>query len=223
MKKRSKESQVKGEAFERLAKAAGFKWAQLARELSVTPQTVQNWRERGVASTFAVRAAELLNCDPTEISAVAQSVLDITDSSRRITPSQKQAQQNLQAIWQAKKKALGLTQEEAAFRMGWNSQGAVGAYLLGRIALNTNAVLKFAELLEVSPEQIDAEFPYGVMAHPPGNAMEEWEAAQEEAEIPRHIRDLVDAILKRARDGSLTKEHTAVLKSSLELMTGGSK
>ncbi|WP_460803446.1 helix-turn-helix domain-containing protein [Microbulbifer agarilyticus] len=151
---------------------------------------------------------------------------------RPLTAREKIAQQNLRAIWQAKKKALDLTQERAAHQLGWSSQGTVGQYLLGRVPLNTDALLKFAGILHVSPTDIDPDFQWGGMVTTP-SILENIETAAkarfqgapeaplQEAEIPRHVRDLVDAILKRARDGSLTKEHTAVLKSSLELMTGG--
>lgn len=152
---------------------------------------------------------------------------------RPLTTREKFAQQQLRAIWQAKKKSLDLTQEKAAHQLGWSSQGTVGQYLLGRVPLNTDALLKFAKLLEVKPSDIDPDFQWGDMAGSTdiretmqkiskSAAYGVTETPPAEADIPRHVRDLVDAILKRARDGSLTKEHAAVLKSSLELMTNKS-
>ena len=159
---------------------------------------------------------------------------------RPLTAKEKLVQTRLREIWQAKKKSLDLTQEKAAHLFGWASQGAVGAYLLGRTPVNTDALLKFAKLLDVKPTDIDPDFQWGditiSMAYGAGKTdtdamirsiIEGSKTEQPattnnaEADIPKHVRDLVDAILKRARDGSLTKEHTAVLKSSLELMTGG--
>lgn len=159
---------------------------------------------------------------------------------RPLTAQEKIAQQNLRAIWQAKKKSLDLTQEKAAHLLGWSSQGTVGQYLLGRVPLNTDAIMKFAKLLEVKPTDIDPDFQWGDLSISPafgtgksnfasqtlhkmliGGDQGEADAVPPEADIPRHVRELVDTILKKARDGSLTKEHTAVLKSSLELMTGG--
>lgn len=61
----------------------------------------------------------------------------------------------LREIWDAKKEELGLSQEKAAGRMGFSTQAAVSQFLNGRIALNKENVLKFAELLGVSPEEID--------------------------------------------------------------------
>ena len=60
----------------------------------------------------------------------------------------------LKLIWNQKKKELGLTQEKAAHLMGWHSQAAVAQYLNGKIPLNTDAKMKFAELLNVSPASI---------------------------------------------------------------------
>lgn len=153
---------------------------------------------------------------------------------RPLTAQEKIAQQRLREIWHEKKKQLGLTQEKAAHLLGWSSQGTVGQYLLGRIGLNTDAIMKFASLLEVKPTDIDPNFQWGGMVRSADirEAMDKiangghYGATEDhpaEAEIPRHVRDLIDVILKRARDGSLTKEHVAVLKSSLELMAGGKK
>lgn len=102
--------------------------------------------------------------------------------------------------------------------------------------------LKFANLLEFKPTDIDLDFQWGDRSIRPAYGTGKSNFASEtlrimlkgvdqkianalppEADTPRHVRDLVDTILKRARDGSLTKEHTAVLKSSLELMTGNKK
>lgn len=54
----------------------------------------------------------------------------------------------LRAIFEAKKKGLGLTQEAAGVAMGI-SQSAVGHYLHGRNALNMQAAMKFASMLRV--------------------------------------------------------------------------
>lgn len=61
----------------------------------------------------------------------------------------------LKDIWDVKKNALGLSQEKAAGKMGFSTQAAISQFLNGKIPLNKENVLKFAELLEVSPEDID--------------------------------------------------------------------
>lgn len=65
------------------------------------------------------------------------------------------ASQNLRRIWFANHRRLGLTQESAAAALGFAGQSAVSQYINGRIPLNTEAVLKFARLLGVAPEDID--------------------------------------------------------------------
>lgn len=74
---------------------------------------------------------------------------------RALSKRETEASENLRRIWDSQKTELRLTQEMAAFRFGWKTQGAVSQYLLGRIPLNTDATLKFAELLQVEPLEID--------------------------------------------------------------------
>lgn len=76
---------------------------------------------------------------------------------RKITDSQRQAAANLLRIWKQKAKSLGWTQEKAAHECGWSSQGTVHQYLYAKIALNTEATLKFAKLLQVAAVEIDPE------------------------------------------------------------------
>ncbi|MFA0813991.1 LexA family protein [Microbulbifer epialgicus] len=75
-------------------------------------------------------------------------------SKRKLTDSELQLAESLRRIWLAKKGELGLNQEKAGAAMGI-TQGAVGHYLNGRIALNTEAIIKFARLLNVEPSDID--------------------------------------------------------------------
>lgn len=77
--------------------------------------------------------------------------------TRKISDVDKNAAHNLKAIWEAKRDALGLTQEKAAEALGFSTQGAVSQYLNGRTALNTDTTLKFAALLQVPPEDINPE------------------------------------------------------------------
>jgi len=72
-----------------------------------------------------------------------------------ITEEDTLVSKRLREIWDEKKEELGLSQEKAAGRMGFSTQAAVSQFLNGRIALNKENVLKFAELLGVSPEEID--------------------------------------------------------------------
>ena len=75
--------------------------------------------------------------------------------SRPLSEEDKIAASNLREVWALRKNLLGLTQEKAAEQLGYATQSAVSQYLRGDIALNTEAVLKFAKLLRVSPGMID--------------------------------------------------------------------
>lgn len=75
-------------------------------------------------------------------------------SKRKLTDSEMKLSEGLRRIWLAKKGELGLNQEKAGAVLGM-TQGAVGHYLNGRIALNTETIIKFAQLLHVEPSDID--------------------------------------------------------------------
>jgi transcriptional regulator with XRE-family HTH domain len=80
------------------------------------------------------------------------NILVMTKESSKKTPLSKEQiadAARLKTLWQAKKSALGLTQEKAAEKLGGISQGGVSHYLNGINALNINAAVVFAELLHV--------------------------------------------------------------------------
>lgn len=60
----------------------------------------------------------------------------------------------LKRLYQAKKKALGITQTSIADELGMK-QGSVAQYMNGSIALNYEAVIRFAKVLQVQPWDID--------------------------------------------------------------------
>jgi len=66
------------------------------------------------------------------------------------------AVENLQAIWNRKKVEMEFTQQEAAKDLGW-SQGAISHYLNHVTELNPQAIIKFANFLDVDPREIDPE------------------------------------------------------------------
>lgn len=73
---------------------------------------------------------------------------------RTITEEDLLAAKKLKQIWDEKKKPLGLTQEKAADLLGFATQASISHYLTGKQALGVEAVLKFASLLQVAPEEI---------------------------------------------------------------------
>lgn len=64
-----------------------------------------------------------------------------------LTPEQKADADRLKDIYEAKKEALGLTQDTLAAHCGWSSQGSVSQYLNGKIPLNLPAAIKLASAL----------------------------------------------------------------------------
>ncbi len=76
--------------------------------------------------------------------------------SRVITEQDKANAQRLKAIYNAKKKQLGITQTDLAKQIGMK-QGAAAQYINGHIALNYEAVIRFAKALQVDPWDIDPE------------------------------------------------------------------
>ena len=74
-------------------------------------------------------------------------------TQRIITAADKDAAKRLRAIWESKKQELKLTQVTVADEIG-TSQSAISQYLNGTIALNTDAVIVFAKLLQCEPKDI---------------------------------------------------------------------
>jgi transcriptional regulator with XRE-family HTH domain len=75
--------------------------------------------------------------------------------NRTITEQDRKNAARLKALWQAKKGPLNLTQVSAATALGYKAQSMVSQLLNGNVALNTDAILKWAQLLQVSPSDID--------------------------------------------------------------------
>lgn len=76
-------------------------------------------------------------------------------TNRTITDEDKANAARLAAIWKNKKGQLNLTQKSAADKLGYKSQSMVSMQLTGEVALNTDAILKWAQLLQVSPAELD--------------------------------------------------------------------
>lgn len=76
-------------------------------------------------------------------------------SNRVITDHDRACAQRFKSIWTRKKGELGLTQTQLAEKMGYNSQSMISQLLNARVALNTDAVLRLAQVLKVAPGDID--------------------------------------------------------------------
>jgi len=77
--------------------------------------------------------------------------------NRKLNPKQIEEAERLKSVWDKNKRNLGITQESAGVIMGM-TQGAIGQYLNGYIALNVEAKLKFSKVLNKNPEEIWPNF-----------------------------------------------------------------
>lgn len=73
-----------------------------------------------------------------------------------LSPAEKALSKRLADIWNRKKKALSLSQGKAADIYGC-TQSNISQYLGGKIPLNTDAIYKFSNILQVSPAEIDPD------------------------------------------------------------------
>src|SRR5579885_1754774 len=71
------------------------------------------------------------------------------DNKKKLTPEQQADAARLKALYESKKKPLRVTQYTIADELGI-SQGAVGHYLNGRLALNVPIASGFARILNSS-------------------------------------------------------------------------
>lgn len=76
-----------------------------------------------------------------------------------LTPEQRDESSRLKAIYESRKAVARdaggrLTQDDVAEACGWSNQSAVSQYMNGKIALNLDALLKFARALDFSPEEV---------------------------------------------------------------------
>ncbi len=77
-------------------------------------------------------------------------------ADRKITEKDREKAAKLKQLYENKKKELGLTQVKAAETLEM-TQGAISQYFNALVPLNTDAILKFSELLQEKPERIDPE------------------------------------------------------------------
>ena len=76
---------------------------------------------------------------------------------RELTSEELEIAKAAKEIFDAKKKRMGLTQESAGAKLNM-TQGAFNQYLNGRVPMNTDFKLRFAELMGVKVIDFDPEF-----------------------------------------------------------------
>lgn len=78
-------------------------------------------------------------------------------TNRVITEKDRANARRLNNFWKAKKNQLNLDQGKAAKLLGYTAQATISQQLNAKFALNTDAILKWAQLLQVSPSDIDPD------------------------------------------------------------------
>lgn len=137
---------------------------------------------------------------------------------RDLTEKEIKAATRLQQIWNVKKKELGLTQEKVAQMCEWSNQSAFGAYLLGRVPLNTDAVLRLAKVFKIHPTEIMPELADLLPTVSAGNLQEELDTftAEEKTFIQmlRRVtseqkKDAIETVTKFIRQNQIVIEELA--------------
>ncbi len=112
---------------------------------------------------------------------------------RPLTDQEKEWAKNLNRLWLARKprpRGKRLTQEMAAELAGWKYQSTVSQYLNGDIPLNTDAILKFSELIPCDPGDINPSFALMVRR-------------EKRAQVAQELADLADEIGEENHAGLL--------------------
>lgn len=115
----------------------------------------------------------------------------------------------LRRLWDDRKADLKLTQDKAAVQMGFATQGAVSHYLNGYTPLNTDAVLKFAALLQVPPSAIRPDIDDLIGGTAPSG-------------LSQVGRDFVSWLAAQVADGRINDADLLVLRGRAEQMAEAS-
>jgi len=124
------------------------------------------------------------------------------------------AVKNLRKIWESKKLDIQFTQVTAAKELGW-SQGAISHYLNAITELNTAAIIKFANFLDVDPREIDPKIETSLPSvH---NKLVKYNALNMTKSISKQLSDrtLASSILVKIPNES---PYTGFYKSNTDIM-----
>jgi transcriptional regulator with XRE-family HTH domain len=125
----------------------------------------------------------------------------MADKIKLLTAAEKAEARKLKALFEAKKRELGLTQEKLGELLG-TTQGGVSHYLNGRARISDYTLLRFAHHLKIDPEQVRP----GLLARLPhvSGAMELSDRAllfaREFDELPEGDQELLVSLLARVHD-----------------------
>jgi transcriptional regulator with XRE-family HTH domain len=141
-------------------------------------------------------------------------------AAKPLNKSQLEDAKRLRAVFELRKNEdPSLSQERLAHACGWKTQGSVNQYMHGKIPLNLNAVQKFAEVLQVSIEDISPDLSRQIASLakslPKSVGTADLVAigkgiAQEQVSYPDEIQEVIDLMLKTDDRGRLKMKLAAV-------------
>jgi len=114
---------------------------------------------------------------------------------RKLTEAEINAAKRLKLSFNKKKKALGLTQDSAAYQLGWNQSG-LSHYLNGRVPLNLSALYKICDLINedsrrIFPE-ITKDIPIGIEGAMDVSNLIKMLTKQQKIRIISDIKDMIE-------------------------------
>lgn len=134
-------------------------------------------------------------------------------SAKSLNPTQIKDAQRLHAIFHAaRRQDRSLTQEKLAFICGWKTQGAVSQYLLGKIPLNLEALLRFSKALQVEPVAISPTL--AAFLPPVVHSQEQQKStAGDECELQNDLMQLKESIVHFGSDSKPRISYEVVQES----------
>ena len=91
--------------------------------------------------------------------------------AKPLSPEQTSDSVRLKAIFESKKRELGITQDSLTAACGWESQGTVSQYMNGKIPLNLKSALKFARALRCSVSDFSPRLAHELPSDLPSSAI----------------------------------------------------
>lgn len=113
--------------------------------------------------------------------------------SKKRTPTERELQwaQRLRLAWDARKLQGLASQKDFAARYEL-TQGMVSHYLTGETLLNTEAMLRFSQYLQLSPVEIWPDFPYADLVARPDESLQLLSEADREV-----VRSLIRSLSRK--------------------------
>lgn len=135
-------------------------------------------------------------------------------SRRKLTSEEARAAERLTALFLAQKEKTGLSQLALALACGWQTQGTVSQYLLGKIPLNAEAVVRFANFFKVPPAEIYPELASGLGMTTTPN-LDQYSQSASTTSVSPKAQELIELIAELDRRNILSADAIDAVKTLL--------